>query len=57
SLQQAWETIEFPGHIADYALVDLGGTGARDLVVLVSSATLLTRAKGTLFAYLFPRSP
>jgi hypothetical protein len=55
SLQQAWETIEFPGHIADYALVDLEGTGARDLVVLVSNASLLARGKGTLFAYVFPR--
>ncbi len=55
SLQQAWETIEFPGHIADYALVDLGGNGDRDLVVLVSNASLLTRGKGTLFAYVFPR--
>jgi len=55
SLQQAWETIEFPGHIADYALVDLEGSGARDLVVLVSSASLLTRGRGTLFAYAFPR--
>jgi len=55
SLQQAWETIEFPGHIADYALVDLGGTGARDLAILVSNASLLTRGKGTLFLYVFPR--
>ncbi|MCI0371148.1 MAG: hypothetical protein L0214_07135 [candidate division NC10 bacterium] len=55
SLQQAWETMEFPGHIADYALVDLEGDGARDLVVLVSNASLLTRGKGTLFAYVFPR--
>jgi hypothetical protein len=54
SLQQAWETIEFPGHIADFALVDLEGTGSRDLVVLVSNASLLTRGKGTLFAYIFP---
>lgn len=55
SLQQAWETIEFPGHIADYALVDLEGTGARDLVVLVSNAGFVNRGKGTLFAYIFPR--
>jgi hypothetical protein len=55
SLQQAWETTEFPGHIADYALVDLDGSGARDLVVLVSSTGLLNRGKGTLFAYAFPR--
>lgn len=50
SLQQAWETIEFPGHIADYALVDLVGDGSRDLLVLVSNASLLSRGKGTLFA-------
>lgn len=56
SLQQAWETIEFPGQIADYALVDLRGTGERDLVVLVSKgSTPLARGRGTLFAYLFPR--
>lgn len=55
SLLQAWETVEFPGHIADYALVDLAGDGTRDLVVLVSSAGLLTSSKGTLFAYLLPR--
>jgi hypothetical protein len=55
SLLQAWETVEFPGHIADYALVDLAGDGTRDLVVLVSNAALLRSGKGTLFAYVFPR--
>ncbi len=56
SLRQAWETVEFPGHIADYALVDLAGTGERDLVILVSTiASPVSRGKGTLFAYVFPR--
>jgi hypothetical protein len=35
--------------------VDLEGTGARDLVVLVSNAGFVNRGKGTLFAYIFPR--
>lgn len=55
SLRQIWETVEFPGHIADYALVDLEGTGTRDLVVLVSNIGLMARGKGTLFAYIFGR--
>ncbi|MGH7377607.1 MAG: hypothetical protein ACREKK_09340, partial [Candidatus Methylomirabilales bacterium] len=56
SLQKVWETIEFPGHIADYALADLEGSGARDLVVLVSRASSrLAQGRGTLFAYILPR--
>jgi len=40
-MQQAWETRDMPGYIADYALIDPEGTGSRKLVLLVVQTNLL----------------
>jgi hypothetical protein len=48
-MQAAWETREVPGYIADYALVDLDGSGNRKLILLVVQTNLLgmTRSRSS----------
>jgi hypothetical protein len=40
-MQQAWETRDMPGYIADYAMIDPEGSGSRKLVLLVVQTNLL----------------
>jgi hypothetical protein len=44
-LQQAWETRELPGYVADFSLVDPDGSGSWKLVLLVVQTNLLGAGK------------
>jgi hypothetical protein len=44
-VQEVWQTREFPGYVADYALVEPEGTGDKKLVILVVQTNLLGMTK------------
>lgn len=51
SFQTVWESREMDGYIADYAMTDLDGDGAPELVALLVLSRLLETPKSTVIVY------